>query len=450
MSQSEDIKKIIFVSCKSSIESLSEIGLDDLSDLDYLQEVWETIKENSSQFNNLVSFVILNLDDLDDLDELAEEEFIFINKIGKSTLNVGPIPFYNVISNTCLLYFDDDEEEIADVQANILYKIVLDDFASIFSISNSEVGIFQKKYANASCREDLESYSKVLLINIGLSIKDDILITRKKYLESRELRCNKNYLQYKDSIDILNEYNNTSDVLWKFLLLYQILENFSYRKSIADNMRSTSSLNIKHLSSIYTDPKGEGQVIMKSIQDFVKAINDSCFFEDTSSGIKIKLTTNNNIKNILLENINVTVKDVASFLHIKLKEIDSQKITAVELSKIIYVIRNCTVHNKETEWIHINSSLLREKPEIKSFLEDFLLPTMEFIVKELIFVENDITDYPNDKPNYILVWGSEPSGNINSLPSVEFNDGESIPSILSTVSLLRTQIGQRLFSLFRS
>ena len=446
VSQNEEIKKIIIVSCKDEIEDLSEFELDELDDPDFLQEVWETVKDNSDQFNNIVSFVILNLDDFN---ESTEDEFIFVSKISKTTLNVDSIPFFNETSNTCLLYYDDEREEIVDAQSSILYKVVLDNFTSISSISNNEVGIFQKKHANELCLDDLKSYSKVLLTNIGLSIKDDILITKNKYLDSKELTCNKNYLQYKDSIDILNEYNNTTDVLWKFLLLYQILENFSYRKSIAENLRSTTSLNIKHLSNIYTDPKGEGQVIMGSIQGFIKGINDSLFFEDVSTTIKVELTTEGNAKKVLLENIDTTVKDTASFLHIKLQEIHNKKITAQELSKIIYVIRNCIVHNKETEWIHINSSLLKEKPEIKDFFEYFLLPTMEFIVKELIFVVNDITDYPSDKPNYILVWGNQPSGSVNSLPSVEFNCEQNTPSITSIVSLLASQVGQRVLSLFR-
>jgi len=447
MSQIEEVKKIIFSNCKNEIEDLSGLELSDLDDTDYLEEAWETIKENNDKFNNIISYLILNLDDFD---EATEDEFIFISKIEKSTLNVNCIPFYNAVSNTCLVYCDEESKEIADVKPPILFRIALNDFSSLFSISDSEVGVFQKKHENELCLEDLESYSKVLLTNIGLSINDDILITKNRYLESRTIACDKNYLQYKDSIDILNEYNNTTDILWKYLLLYQILENFSYRKSIAENLRSTASLNIKHLSSIYTDPKGEGQVIMKSIQSFIKEIDESEFFEDTSPTIKMKLIAESNTKKVLLEGIDTIVKDIASFLHIKLDDIDNKKVNAKELSLIIYVLRNCIVHNKETEWIHINSSLLKDKPEIKDFFEGFLLPTMEFIVKELIFVVNNITDYPSDKPNYILVWGNQANGNIGPLPTIEANGEENTPSISNTVSLLASQVSQHVLKLFRS
>ncbi len=449
MSQSEEVKKIIIDKCKCDIEELADIRLSQLDDSDLLDEVWEILKENRDKFNDIVKFIILNINDYN---EEHVDGFTFIRKVSKSTLNVDSIPFYDEISNTCLLYYDDVSEDIIDVKLRILYKIVFDNFSSILSIDSGEVGIFQKKFANESCLEDEESYSKVLLTNIGISIKDDILSTKNKFLESKPLTCNKNYLQYKDSIDILNEYNNTDDILWKFLLLYQILENFSYRKSIAKNLRDRASLNIKHLSSIYTSPKGEGSFIKTSIQEFMGDIDDSVFFQfrkDASTIIKVELITSGSNKKIKLENIDIIVKNIANFLNIKLQDIHNKKILQQELANMIYVIRNCIVHNKETEWIHINNSLLKEKPEIKNFFENFFLPTMEFIVKELIFIENNITDYPSNKPNYILIWGDHPSTIIDAPSSIELNSEQNLTPILNTVYLLASQIRQRMFSLFR-
>lgn len=415
MSSNDEIKKVIIDKCKDRIDELSEISLTDLSDTDILEEAWESLRldENTKQFNKIVNYIISNISDFT---EVTDDDFIFIHKVSKSSLNATSIRFYNENSNTCLLYLDPVTDEILEVDMAILSKIILMDFGSIISLEEGEVAIFQKKDENELCLEDKDTYSKVLLANIGLSIKDDIVLTQNTFLTPKQVTCNKNYLQYKDSIDILNKYNNTTDILWKYLLLYHILENFSYRRSISKSLRDATSLNVKHLSSVYTSSKGEGDFIKGSIKKFLLNITDNTYFSQADAhGANILLeldsngNTNNLSKKIKLTNIDTNVKDITEFLNIELNKIDSGEVSGQEVGEIIYVVRNCLVHNKETEWIHINQSLLKEKPELKVFFEKFLLPTMEFIVKELIFKENDIIDYPPGKPNYILIWGSQPN-----------------------------------------
>ncbi len=412
MTLNENIKKIIIQECKDLISELSEITAEELEEPENLNDAWEVIKQQNqnSKFNLIVKYII---DNINDFIENSEDDFIYINKIAKTSLNATSIPFYNEVSATCLLYISQDAEN-DDIDFSILAKIILIDFKSILALEQEDIAIFQKKDINELCLEDKETYSKILLANIGLSVKNDIAVTQKIFLDTRQLTCNKNYLQYKDSIDILNKYNNTSDILWKFLLLYQILENFSYRRSIAKSLRDTSSLNIKHLSNVYTSSKGEGIFIRDSIKKFLLNITNSTYFsheEENGNIICLKLMDeNNSSKKIKLDSIDTNIKNVAEFLNIELKKIDSHKeISSQEVGGIIYTIRNCIVHNKETEWIHINNSLLQEKPDLKKFFEKFILPTMEFIIKELMFKENIIIDYPNDKPNYLLIWGEAPT-----------------------------------------
>jgi len=454
MSLNEEIKKVVINCCKDKVEELSDIDLAELSDPTTLEAAWEAlmVEENADNFNKTVNYIISNISDFNDS---STDDFIFIHKIPKSSLNATSVPFYDETSNTCLLYVDEDTKEISDINNKILSKILLNNFDDIVTLSNDEVAIFQKKDVNEICLEDKEIYSKVLLANIGLSIKDNIVVTKKTFLSSMNLTCKKNYLQYKDSIDILNKYNNTMDVLWKYLLLYHILENFSYRRSISKSLRNSASLNVKHLSSVYTSSKGEGDFIKGSIKKFLLNITDNTYFSDNLGNgtvMSLELISSGNAnslsKKIKLENIDVNVKDIAEFLNIELNKIDNKELLGHEIGEIIYVVRNCLVHNKETEWIHINQSLLNEKPELKMFFEKFLLPTMEFIVKELLFKENDIIDYPEEKPNYLLIWGEHLSGSINSLSSTEIEQNK--PSISSTVSLLASQVGERMLSFFRS
>ena len=415
MSLNEEIKRAIIEKCKNTIEELLNITAEELSDSETLEEAWEVVLEilqqdsNNIQFNSTIHYIISHINDFT---ESSENEFEYIDKITKISLNATTIPFYNEASGTCLLYIEQETDDDYDIDISILSKIILMNLESILSLEDDEIAIFQKKDTDELCLNDKRTYGKILLANIGLSIKDDIIVTQKTFLTAKQLTCNKNYLQYKDAINILNKYNNTSDILWKYLLLYQILENFSYRRSIAKSLRDNLSLNIKHLSSVYTSSKGEGDFIKKSIKVFFLNITDNTYFsyeEENGNIISLKLlsngTGNNLSKKIKLDNIDTNVKNIAEFLNIKLQKIKSQEVSSQEVGEIIYVIRNCIVHNKETEWIYINNSLLQEKPELKIFFEKFILPTMEFLVKELIFKENIIIDYPNNKPNYLLIWG---------------------------------------------
>jgi len=426
MSLNEEIKKVIIEQCKDAIAELSEVTSENLLDIEILEGAWDVIQQASenNQFNSFVNYIISHINNFT---EESEDDFTYIYKIPKTSLNTTSILFYYENSGTCLLCDDDNY----DITISILSKIILSNFESILHLENDEIAIFQKNNINTLCLTNKEAYAKILLINIGFSIKDDIIDTQKIFLEEEQLTCNKNYLQYKDAINILNKYNNTSDILWKFLLLYQILENFSYRRSIARNLRDNLSLNIKHLSSVYTSSRGEGVFIKDSIKKFLLNINNKTYFT-YENNISLELSSSGNVNNpskkIKLNNITDTnIKDIAEFLNIKLQKINSHEVLSQEIGEIIYVLRNCIVHNKETEWIHINNSLLQEKPELKIFFEKFILPTMEFLVKELIFKENSIIDYPNDKPNYLLIWGEEPNPPANPQES---NYHETSSSIL--------------------
>lgn len=416
MSLNKEIKQVIIEKCKNGISDLADVTSDDLSDSAILDEAWSIVKkaiqedQDNIKFNQIIQYIASNIVDFT---EKSEDEFVYINKIAKSNLDAVSLPFfYNEESGTCLLYISQNDDENNDIDFFILSKIILRNFESILALKKEEIAIFQKKDINELCLKDKKTYCKVLLANIGLSIKDDIAVTQKTFIKAKQLTCNKNYLQYKDSINILNRYNNTADILWKFLLLYQILENFVYRKSIAKSLKSNLFLNVKHLSSVYTSSKGEGNIIKKSIKDFLLNIylSDDNYYTDTDengNNISLKLKAHGN--KIQLDNIDIIVKDITDFLNIELGNINSREVSNQEIGEIIYIIRNCIVHNKETEWIHINTSLLQTKPNLKIFFEKFVLPTMEFIVKELIFKEDTIIDYPANKPNYILIWGSQPN-----------------------------------------
>jgi len=195
-------------------------------------------------------------------------------------------------------------------------------------------------------------------------------------------------LQYRKVINILNEYYNTNDLLWKFLLLYHILENFADRLILRENIVDKNIENIDKLSFIF------------------KAFNDNNKEESLLQNLISKF--NKEINEISVEKI-CLLQELYQFIEVDNRALIYKKPNRIlpnKLVKVIYKLRNSIVHNKEKEWIHIDNSLLLENEEIRESIEKVLLPFMEKIIKKIVY-EKNILDYPMDK-NYILLWGDEP------------------------------------------
>ncbi|QPH37861.1 hypothetical protein [Pedobacter endophyticus] len=95
--------------------------------------------------------------------------------------------------------------------------------------------------------------------------------------------------------------------------------------------------------------------------------------------------------------------DMFSLLRINKKDVRSYVLAAINVNSIVgfyttvvYMFRNSMVHNRETEFHLMHETL---SPEIKQFIESFLIPTMEELVILLTIERNDIVWYSNAKIN---------------------------------------------------
>jgi len=249
--------------------------------------------------------------------------------------------------------------------------------------------------------KNLESFVQFLLLINGKTFHNPIEVTENQFLEDdvkNILECNvKSFNQYQESAYILSEYNHTKDILLKYLLLYHIIENFMYRRPIAE--MADTKFTIRDFKSLYSKVQtGEEQTLKGLLTKIESAIifpetntdkSIKKYFEDKLVSFKDSLNTS--AKNILSENI--------------LKKMDLQHINGLSYSnssKLIYYFRNSIIHNKETEF-HITHTTLNSSSDLVKFFEDFLLPILENIIYFLIFKENSIVDYPK---NHILLYGN--------------------------------------------
>jgi hypothetical protein len=254
-----------------------------------------------------------------------------------------------------------------------------------------------------SCTIDesnLESFIQFILLINGKFFHNPIETQKNQFLSNDikdVLDCNiKSFNQYQESSYILSEYNHTKDILLKYLLLYHIIENFMYRRPIAE--MANTSFSIRDFKRLY---KNIDTNEVDTLSKLFKEISTNAFINN--------ITLEEYINNLIEELKNQGFINIASFINIlgfdfaNLKYLAGQKKSHEDFRKFIYQIRNSIVHNKETEF-HITHNTFQSFPDLNQLFEKLLLPALENIIYFLIFKENSIIDYPK---NHLLLYGED-------------------------------------------
>jgi len=251
---------------------------------------------------------------------------------------------------------------------------------------------------NCEVQEDtLKDFFQFILLVNGYTFHQPIETTENQFIDSNIksiLDCTKNFNQYQESAYILSEYNHTKDILLKYLLLYHIIENFMYRRPIAE--MANTKFTIRDFKRLYkTIDKDE---IGTLLVFFKKILNEELFV-----GMTIESYVNNKLDDLR----NLGLLDIKDFISILAFDFSNLSYSAgnnnqcKDFRRFMYQLRNSIVHNKETEF-HVTHSTFQEFPELRKLFEIFLLPTLENIIYYLIFKNNSIIDYPK---NHLLLYG---------------------------------------------
>lgn len=329
--------------------------------------------------------------------EIEDEIIIDYNYISKNNCNL------NIDTNIKLLY-KNKPFLIVDTNNFILNNFADEEntyYLSLLLALNQNWDNFNDEYRlwflipHCQVHEnDLESFVQFILLINGQVFHNPIEVSE-KFLEDdikNILECDiKSFNQYQESAYILSEYNHTNDILLKYLLLYHIIENFMYRRPIAE--MANTKFTIRDFKSLYKKVDLTEETTLKELLKNIK-------FENIITTTKIEDYFNNNIvsfKNGLSNQ---------SEINLILNKMTLQNLNGLNYnnaSKLIYYFRNSIIHNKETEF-HITHTVLNNSSDLVKFFEDFLLPTLENIIYFLIFKENSIIDYPK---NYLLLYGED-------------------------------------------
>lgn len=260
-------------------------------------------------------------------------------------------------------------------------KSLLDNWENI-DYSAHDVTVFIPNCTDPIDTIMLIPFLKLIIIADGEKFHNHITPNRRNFLAPllrNSISCPaKNYDQYNESIYILSEYNNSNDLLQKYLLLYTVIENFMYRKPIADLLRRHTGFTLRNFKELYKKVEKSEEDVLKKL--FLEVKGNLVFpgqtIEQYVEQTYITFTTAN-------PQYQSNLFDDMPFITTNIKS---------DFPSLIYRFRNSIVHNKETEF-HLTHLKLDNIQEAQNCLQDFLLPVLENIIYSLLLDTSSPLDY---------------------------------------------------------
>ena len=183
------------------------------------------------------------------------------------------------------------------------------------------------------------------------------------------------FTQFFEIYDVIDEYHHATDILVKYLKLYQVIEYLITRTILVKIQKNSSNQNLflREMTSLsgYRDfDKSNFKIVFRS--------NET----DLGNWFKTKLDSNSDLK--------ITVERI--LYPNESKTIDSTNLISCynALLLLIYKIRNTIVHNKESE-IHLTIHNIQLKTELLKLIKDLLVKLENVLLKKVVAFENVIT-----------------------------------------------------------
>ncbi|MUV05037.1 hypothetical protein GN157_15070 [Flavobacterium rakeshii] len=184
---------------------------------------------------------------------------------------------------------------------------------------------------------------------------------------------NNNYEQFFDIYDVINELNQAPDILNRFLRLYHILEYLVYRVYLVNLVSRLNDNKFFVREFIISAEKMKKEEKISFLNNFV-----SIFSVDTTSiNSELNAVINQQIIDFLKEK-NI-VKGLA-LINNNMKKI----------AELIYGLRCCIVHNKESEY-HITVSNHDDYALIIPIIKTILRVFEDLIIKKMVNSQTEIT-----------------------------------------------------------
>lgn len=245
-------------------------------------------------------------------------------------------------------------------------------------------------------KNELLSYLKLSMLASGMTFHKHY--SSESATTSQNFSCDRTkiYSQYNEILYILSEYNYSNDLLNKYFLLYTIIENFMYRKPIANMLRIHDDFSIRDFKDFYSKiDSREGN----KLKDLFQEIMDIEFSPDNTIYAYIE----NKLNSFKLNNGN----DLTSLINfLKKMRVYNKKFELDEtmlrgnlkdkyFAEITYQLRNAILHNTATEF-HLTHYELSKNETIVNFLKNFMIPILEKIILHLIISNHNLISYEDN------------------------------------------------------
>ncbi len=243
---------------------------------------------------------------------------------------------------------------ISNIQQYVISSIALNqrnkitEMLDVFEDGNKNIGLLLQKNNHRTQSVNIYSFIYFKYLSNGGVVEVE---NRLKYSISNSFNPNfikaNSYSQFFEIYDVLNEVNQSKDIISRYLKVYHILEYLSYRVKLVEiEVRAR-----------------ERKTFIREITSFKKENEETyiidCFkkvFLGEMPAIKTKLGFNTSLKSYIEKQFGISASSYNSPEY---------------LPKLIYRLRNSIVHNKESEF-HITISNPEEYRQIISLTKKLI------------------------------------------------------------------------------
>lgn len=202
-----------------------------------------------------------------------------------------------------------------------------------------------------------------------------------------------NYQQFSDSLIILSEYNGRRELLNKYMSLYHMLENFTFKYPLVllNLDKGGRMFSIRDFRDMYNKvDDGELSSLEKFFKDGIANYDNGSLIDGIFDDFK---NLNNSIPDVDINHVFSVLNLSSKSGLIKADEVRNnnfkQRFPSF-LAKLIYIVRNAIVHNKETEF-HLSHETLDDR--FCLFIERYLMPQLEKVLLSLLVEKNNVVWY---------------------------------------------------------
>ena len=344
----------------------------------FIKSINKIRQDNKSNFLNIPYSIIGNQNKID----FSQPKFSNrVRRFAYSNTEYGFVTTSALFENSNLIELSANENELVWKQVeeylercySVANNNLINEFFDIINNRDKTKGLIINKTAVPFDEDKHYPFIYLSFLNESKSIilEDNLKYGNTTIYPALTFDSTKDYEQYFDIYDVLNELNQSPDILNRFLRLYHTFEYLVYRVYLVDLVNRVGSSRIfvrEFINSAESMKKGERE-------SFIKNFN-KIFTSDLTPTISPALNP-------------VSGANVITFLKDKKIVVDFNPNSIKKISELIYGLRCCIVHNKESEY-HISISNSENYQEIIPLIRKTLEVFEALVIKKISDNYNDI------------------------------------------------------------